>query len=181
MAVLTVGGPNVWQVPGESPVNWRAARRWTLCSVPDGERCLAAFVSVRCRTGRGTARRRDDAPDAGFAHRREQAAGALDIVHAVKFRPGHGLIDEGEAREVAQAHAALALKTAAEGRKLAILSGGELTVTMKGHGRGGPVRRCAKASSRWRSFPRVALKRASRRFTRVRISTSRPTSAAAWR
>jgi glycerate 2-kinase len=52
---------------------------------------------------------------------------------------------EGEAREVAQAHAAMALKAAAEGRKLAILSGGELTVTMKGHGRGGPGQEYALA------------------------------------
>lgn len=45
---------------------------------------------------------------------------------------------EGEAREVAAAHAQLARKAHAERRKLAILSGGELTVTVRGQGRGGP-------------------------------------------
>lgn len=45
---------------------------------------------------------------------------------------------EGEARDVAAAHASLAIKSRREGRKVAILSGGELTVTIKGKGRGGP-------------------------------------------
>lgn len=45
---------------------------------------------------------------------------------------------EGEARDVAAEHAKLALKARADGRKLAILSGGELTVTVRGNGRGGP-------------------------------------------
>ena len=52
---------------------------------------------------------------------------------------------EGEARDVAQAHAVLALQAAKEGRKLAILSGGELTVTMRGEGRGGPGQEYALA------------------------------------
>src|SRR3712207_2281116 len=45
---------------------------------------------------------------------------------------------EGEAREVAEAHARLALDMAATGRHAAIVSGGELTVTIRGKGRGGP-------------------------------------------
>jgi len=52
---------------------------------------------------------------------------------------------EGEAREVAREHAALALEAAQAGRKLAILSGGELTVTMTGTGRGGPGQEYALA------------------------------------
>jgi hydroxypyruvate reductase len=52
---------------------------------------------------------------------------------------------EGEAREVAAEHAALALKLRAEGRRAAILSGGELTVTMRGSGRGGPNQEYAVA------------------------------------
>jgi glycerate 2-kinase len=44
---------------------------------------------------------------------------------------------EGEAREVAQAHAQLALSYAREGRSCVLLSGGETTVTVKGAGRGG--------------------------------------------
>ena len=52
---------------------------------------------------------------------------------------------EGEARAVAAEHAALAIKIKREGRKAAILSGGELTVTIKGKGRGGPNQEYALA------------------------------------
>jgi len=44
----------------------------------------------------------------------------------------------GEARAVAAEHAALARDLAAQGRRAVILSGGELTVTVRGNGRGGP-------------------------------------------
>jgi hydroxypyruvate reductase len=52
---------------------------------------------------------------------------------------------EGEARLVAADHAALARKLQAEGRRAAILSGGELTVTLTGNGRGGPNQEYALA------------------------------------
>ncbi len=52
---------------------------------------------------------------------------------------------EGEAREVAQAHAALARDVRAKGKRAVILSGGELTVTMHGQGRGGPNQEYALA------------------------------------
>ena len=52
---------------------------------------------------------------------------------------------EGEAREVAAAHASLALQARAQGKRLAILSGGELTVTVRGNGRGGPNQEYALA------------------------------------
>ena len=52
---------------------------------------------------------------------------------------------EGEARAIAADHAALALRHAAAGEKVAILSGGELTVTIAGTGRGGPNREYALA------------------------------------
>lgn len=45
---------------------------------------------------------------------------------------------EGEARDVARAHAELALDAKRRGEKLAIMSGGELTVTVRGNGSGGP-------------------------------------------
>ena len=49
---------------------------------------------------------------------------------------------EGEARDIAVEHAALALKVSVESssanKPIVILSGGELTVTMNGDGRGGP-------------------------------------------
>jgi glycerate 2-kinase len=52
---------------------------------------------------------------------------------------------EGEAREVAAAHARLARDIQAEGRRAVILSGGELTVTLAGRGRGGPNQEYALA------------------------------------
>lgn len=52
---------------------------------------------------------------------------------------------EGEAREVAAAQAALARDLQAQGRRAVILSGGELTVTIRGDGRGGPNQEFALA------------------------------------
>jgi hydroxypyruvate reductase len=52
---------------------------------------------------------------------------------------------EGEAREVAAAHARLARELAAAGRRAVVLSGGELTVTIAGRGRGGPNQEYALA------------------------------------
>ena len=52
---------------------------------------------------------------------------------------------EGEAREVAAEHAGLALALQAQGRRAVILSGGELTVTIRGQGRGGPNQEYALA------------------------------------
>lgn len=45
---------------------------------------------------------------------------------------------EGEARDVAREHAKLALDCKAQGKRTALLSGGEFTVTVTGNGRGGP-------------------------------------------
>ena len=66
----------------------------------------------------------------------ETAAG---IAAAKGYRPvvlGDAL--EGEARDVGRAHAALALAAKRKGERVAILSGGELTVTVVGNGAGGP-------------------------------------------
>ncbi|MFZ5690460.1 MAG: glycerate kinase type-2 family protein [Pseudomonadota bacterium] len=52
---------------------------------------------------------------------------------------------EGEAREVAAAQARLARDLHAKGRRAVILSGGELTVTIRGNGRGGPNQEFALA------------------------------------
>ncbi len=52
---------------------------------------------------------------------------------------------EGEAREVASAHADMAKDARASGRRVAIISGGELTVTIGGQGRGGPNQEYALA------------------------------------
>ena len=52
---------------------------------------------------------------------------------------------EGEASEVARRHAALALNCRDRGQTVAIVSGGELTVTLRGKGRGGPNQEYALA------------------------------------
>jgi glycerate 2-kinase len=68
---------------------------------------------------------------------------SLDAAIEVAKKSGYDVLDlgadaEGEARDVAAAHAKIALKALSEKRRLAILSGGELTVTVRGTGRGGP-------------------------------------------
>ena len=75
---------------------------------------------------------------------------SLDAAVKVAADAGYATIDlgadlEGEAREVAAEHARLALKARAEGKRVAILSGGELTVTVRGNGRGGPNQEYALA------------------------------------
>jgi glycerate 2-kinase len=52
---------------------------------------------------------------------------------------------EGEAREVALQHAAMARDLRAQGRRAVIISGGELTVTIRGKGHGGPNQEYALA------------------------------------
>jgi hydroxypyruvate reductase len=54
---------------------------------------------------------------------------------------------EGEARVMAEEHARLAHDLRAKGKRAVILSGGELTVTIKGKGRGGPNQEYALALS----------------------------------
>jgi glycerate 2-kinase len=75
---------------------------------------------------------------------------SLDAAVKLARDAGYAIIDlgadlEGEAREVAADHARLALKARAEGKRIAILSGGELTVTVRGNGRGGPNQEYALA------------------------------------
>jgi hydroxypyruvate reductase len=73
-----------------------------------------------------------------------EAAAALLRGHGYEARVlGDSL--EGEAREVGALHAAMALTTKEEGKRIAILSGGELTVTVRGSGRGGPNQEYALA------------------------------------
>jgi hydroxypyruvate reductase len=67
------------------------------------------------------------------------AAASRRLGYEVRFLHG-----EGEAREVGRAHAALAL-AAAPGT--ALVSGGELTVTVRGAGRGGPNQEYALAAA----------------------------------
>ena len=59
-----------------------------------------------------------------------------------------GVNVEGDARAVAQAHAEIALHSPASSRPLVLLSGGELTLTVSGQGRGGPNREYVLALAR---------------------------------
>ena len=75
---------------------------------------------------------------------------SLDAAAKLAKKAGFATIDlgadlEGEAREVAADHARLALDARAQGKRVAILSGGELTVTVRGNGRGGPNQEYALA------------------------------------
>jgi hydroxypyruvate reductase len=92
--------------------------------------------------------------DAAFARARfeliARPRGSLDAAIKVAAAAGYEVIDlgadlEGEARTVAAEHAHLALQARAQGRRIAILSGGELTVTVRGSGRGGPNQEYALA------------------------------------
>jgi hydroxypyruvate reductase len=71
---------------------------------------------------------------------------AAQVSRAAGFEPillGADL--EGEARDVAAAHARRVVQLAEAGQRTAILSGGELTVTLRGQGRGGPNQEYALA------------------------------------
>jgi glycerate 2-kinase len=75
---------------------------------------------------------------------------SLDAAIKLAKDAGYAIVDlgadlEGEARLVAADHAQRALQARAEGRQVAILSGGELTVTVRGNGRGGPNQEYALA------------------------------------
>jgi glycerate 2-kinase len=92
--------------------------------------------------------------DLAFAHARFELIArpktSLDAAIGRAREGGFEIIDlgadlEGEAREVAADHARLALEARAKGRRVAILSGGELTVTVRGNGRGGPNQEYALA------------------------------------
>ena len=92
--------------------------------------------------------------DAAFARARfeliAKPKASLEAAVTIAGNAGYETIElgadlEGEARDVAAAHAKLALKARSEGRRIAILSGGELTVTVRGNGRGGPNQEYALA------------------------------------
>lgn len=73
-------------------------------------------------------------------------AAAAATARSLDFEPvvlGSDL--EDEARELGASHAAHALRLAAQGRRAALISGGEATVTLRGGGRGGPNQEFALA------------------------------------
>ncbi|RTL53627.1 MAG: glycerate kinase [Bradyrhizobiaceae bacterium] len=85
--------------------------------------------------------------DPAFARARFEIVGkprdSLDAAIRVAAEAGYEVIDlgadlEGDAREVAAEHAKIALNAQSQGKRVAVISGGELTVTVRGNGRGGP-------------------------------------------
>jgi hydroxypyruvate reductase len=106
-------------------------------------RALADPANESCKPG-----------DAAFARARfeliARPKASLDAAIAIASDAGYDIVDlgadlEGEAREVAASHAQRALQAREAGRRVAILSGGELTVTVRGQGRGGPNQEYALA------------------------------------
>ncbi len=87
---------------------------------------------------------------------------SLDAAIGLAHDAGYEIIDlgadlEGEAREVAADHARRALEARAQGKRIAILSGGELTVTVRGNGRGGPNQEYALAlADRLKDTPSIS-------------------------
>ncbi len=70
-------------------------------------------------------------------------ADSLEAAAAVGRNAGYDVVMlgdalEGEAAEIGRAHAEMALQARRAGRRVIFLSGGELTVTIKGDGEGGP-------------------------------------------
>src|SRR6478736_3050653 len=75
---------------------------------------------------------------------------AMRAAEAAIRRTGYDCISlgdrvEGEARDVAREHARLAQELRTQGKHAVIISGGELTVTIRGKGRGGPNQEYALA------------------------------------
>lgn len=76
----------------------------------------------------------------------DSLAAAADLARAEGYEVtmlGDAL--EGEAAEIGAAHGAMAVEAATAGRRALLLSGGELTVTIRGDGRGGPGQEYALA------------------------------------
>ncbi|MEM8743010.1 MAG: glycerate kinase [Pseudomonadota bacterium] len=96
----------------------------------------------------GDARNETPQPDdASFAHAEyvlvSRPADALQAAASAAQKLGYevrllGDSIEGEARDVAVDHARLAQECVTSGKRTALLSGGEVTVTVTGSGRGGP-------------------------------------------
>ena len=119
-------------------------------TVADAKRILAKYAltpppAVRAFLDGGAAETpKPGAAELAWAETYVIAAPAMALEAAAKVARAAGyeveiLGDalEGEARELAAAHAALARRRSGEANRLALLSGGETTVTVRGEGRGG--------------------------------------------
>jgi len=143
----------VSDVPGDDPAQVASGP-----TVPDNTGPEAALAAIRAyrialdpRLVAHIAAHPAPAPDDPAFARAEVkviASAAKSLEAAAELARAEGLeaailsdAIEGEAREVARVHAALAREVRAKGRPFAppvvLLSGGETTVTLRGHGRGG--------------------------------------------
>ncbi|MCM2563045.1 glycerate kinase [Lutimaribacter sp. EGI FJ00015] len=144
----------VSDVPGDDPA--QVASGPTVPDTANRDSARAALrdysIALPDRLAKFIAESPEDAPqpdDPAFARDRVTViASAAQSLEAAALAADHGLAAhilsdaiEGEAREVARVHAAIAKEVARKGRPFArpalILSGGETTVTLRGNGRGG--------------------------------------------
>lgn len=127
-------------------------------TLADARAILAKYrLDVADSVGRALQDPNNETPkpgDAAFADSQfllaARPADALRAAEAKVREAGYDCVSlgdriEGEARDVAQAHAALARALRAKGNRAVILSGGELTVTIRGQGHGGPNQEYALA------------------------------------
>jgi glycerate 2-kinase len=127
-------------------------------TLADAHAILAKYkLDVADSIDRALADPRNETPKPGddaFAGSRfllaARPADALAAAEAMVRKAGYDCVNlgdrvEGEAREVAQAHADIARRLRGQGARAVILSGGELTVTIRGQGRGGPNQEYALA------------------------------------
>ncbi len=126
-------------------------------TLADAQRVLADFGVTSAAAMAALTEARNESPkpgDAAFAGSHLSVVAtprdALAAAARVAADAGYEVIDlgsdlEGEAREIAGQHAQLARQAQAAGRRVAIVSGGELTVTLRGNGRGGPNQEYALA------------------------------------
>jgi glycerate 2-kinase len=118
-------------------------RRFKLAVPPEVSRALADAANESPKPG-------DPAFNQASFELVARPADALRAAQAAARESGYecvflGADVEGEAREVAAAHAKVARDLQAQGRRAVVLSGGELTVTIAGRGRGGPNQEYALA------------------------------------
>jgi hydroxypyruvate reductase len=126
-------------------------------TLADAQRVLADFGVTSAAATAALAEARNESPkpgDAVFAGSHLSVVAtprdALAAAAQVAADAGYEVVNlgsdlQGEARDIAAQHAALAQQAGAAGRRAAIVSGGELTVTLRGNGRGGPNQEYALA------------------------------------
>ncbi len=123
-------------------------------TVANAKAILARYGVADPNSGWSESVKPDDPRLSGSAYRVIASARiSLDAVRAAAERAGFEPVClgddlEGEARDLGARHAEIARDYARRGKRSALISGGELTVTMRGDGRGGPNFEYAAALAR---------------------------------